>query len=292
MRAIRIILSGRAGNNLFQYAAGRAIATRRGLPLILDSSLIDGRTWMGSRHLLDLGLQASHHRDPTPFTRWFHRATGRWPAELAGVKIFREPPHDHRFLPGTIGQSPAETFIGYFQSPLHFASIEAALRDELTPDRWPLPPAIRAAGERLAGPRAVAVHCRRGDYVNNPNVDLLGPSYFLHAMDEMRGRVPGCRFHLFSDDPEWCRGRFGASDVSVESNPGAESNPLVDWFLMSRASHHILSNSSYAWWGAWFGYKPGQIVLVPPIWFSGIEAPVAEKCLPHWEIFGTNHKLR
>jgi hypothetical protein len=155
-----------------------------------------------------------------------------------------------------------------------------------------MPEPLVAAGRRIGQPGGIAVHCRRGDYVNNPNVDLLGPAYFQQAMEEMRARFPGSRFHLFSDEPRWCRETFAGSDVLVEDHAGADANPLFDWYLMSQASHHILSNSTYAWWGAWFGRKPGQTVLVPPVWFEGIHAPVREKCLPHWEIFTPPHGLR
>ena len=285
MRAIRVLLSGRSGNILFQYAAGRALASRLGVGLLLDSSLIPGSTWKVSSNLLLMPLGAEHRRDPTPCTRWFHRVLRRLPRELLGEPIYREPPADHRFNPKVLQLSPGSTLLGYFQSPLYFGSLLESLREQFEPTRWPLPQSLSDAGRPIGEPGSVAVHCRRGDYVGNPTFDILGPGYFLQAMDEMRARLPGCRFHVFSDAPVWCREQFTAEDVVIESELGRDDNPLVDWYLMSRAHHHILSNSSYAWWGAWFGQKPGQMVLVPPVWLKGVVAPVREKCLPHWEIF-------
>jgi hypothetical protein len=47
---------------------------------------------------------------------------------------------------------------------------------------------------------------------------------------------------------------------------------------MSLASHHIIANSSYSWWGAWLGKKPGQIVIMPDRWYAkDIKAPIEEK---------------
>ena len=292
MKGIRVILSGRSGNNLFQYAAGRAVAARLGAPLFLDSSLIDPQTWKVSENLLSLPLRAEHRRDPTPLSRWLFRATGRLVAGVSGGKIFRESSTDLSFHPEIHHVEKGTTLHGFFQSPLYFNSIDEDLHAELNPSGWPVPPEVVAAGDRIAAPGGVALHCRRGDYVNNPNVDLLGPAYFRQAMDKMRARIPGCRFHVFSDDTDWCRDQFKESDVVIESHAGAELNPLIDWYLMSRADHHILSNSSYAWWGGWFGRKAGQIVLVPPVWFEGIHAPVREKCMPGWEIFQPKGGLR
>jgi hypothetical protein len=47
---------------------------------------------------------------------------------------------------------------------------------------------------------------------------------------------------------------------------------------MSLASHHIIANSSYSWWAAWIGSKPGQIVTMPDRWYAkDIIAPIEEK---------------
>jgi hypothetical protein len=58
---------------------------------------------------------------------------------------------------------------------------------------------------------------------------------------------------------------------------------------MSRASHHIICNSSYSWWAAWLGKNPGQQVILPERWFaSGIIAPIQEKLAYGWEILDTS----
>ena len=38
---IRVVLQGRTGNNLFQYAAGRELAKRHGVELVLDGAWSD-----------------------------------------------------------------------------------------------------------------------------------------------------------------------------------------------------------------------------------------------------------
>ncbi len=52
---------------------------------------------------------------------------------------------------------------------------------------------------------------------------------------------------------------------------------------MSLASHHIICNSSYSWWAAWLGEKPGQQVIMPERWYAGeVNAPIEEKRMEHW----------
>ncbi|TAE89582.1 MAG: alpha-1,2-fucosyltransferase [Verrucomicrobia bacterium] len=103
-------------------------------------------------------------------------------------------------------------------------------------------------------------------------------SYYQKSMQEMRDRVPGARFYVFSDDPDWCKAAFSQSDVQVVGSDVVVQNPLHDLFLMSMASHHIIANSSYSWWAAWLGAKPVQQVIMPDRWFaSDILAPMEEK---------------
>jgi hypothetical protein len=132
--------------------------------------------------------------------------------------------------------------------------------------------------------RSVAVHVRRTDYVGNPDVAVCGPDYFKRAIRRMRERHEGLDFHVFSDDPKWCAAHLAEDGVSIRALPQAEGDALHDLFLMSRASHHIICNSSYSWWGAWLGEKPGQQVILPERWFaSGIIAPIGEKLADGWE---------
>jgi hypothetical protein len=94
----------------------------------------------------------------------------------------------------------------------------------------------------------------------------------------MRARIPGARFFIFSDDPEWCRSAFREDDVVIIDSGSAGKNPLHDLHLMSLASHHIIANSTYSWWAAWLGDKPGQQVVMPDRWYArDITAPIEEK---------------
>jgi hypothetical protein len=103
-------------------------------------------------------------------------------------------------------------------------------------------------------------------------------------MDEMRARVGSPRFFVFSDDPGWCRQEFREDDTVVIASGKAVANPLHDLRLMSLAGHHIIANSTYSWWAAWLGDKPGQQVIMPQQWYArDITAPIDDK---KWKICG------
>jgi hypothetical protein len=130
----------------------------------------------------------------------------------------------------------------------------------------------------LSQSNSVAVHVRRGDYLRIPVFQVCDENYYRQSMDEMRARIPDARFFIFSDDPQWCRQTFDAADTVVVDSGQAAANPLHDLYLMSLAGHHIIANSSYSWWAAWLGDKPGQQVIMPERWYArDIHAPIEEK---------------
>lgn len=287
---IRIPLLGRTGNNLFQYAMGRALAEKHGVPLLLDASYYDAAGWAQVSHFLKLQIAAKIRRHPSLISRAVRKLTGRHYWEYSRLPVLRENPVDHTF-DASLSDTPADSvLIGYFQSPLYFASIAEKLRDELTNAFSKVISPDPEFAKKLSHPSSVAVHVRRTDFLVQPVFQVCGGDYYANAIARLRGCLPDARFFIFSDDPEWCRGEFTASDQTVVDAGSAALNPLHDLHLMSLASHHIIANSSYSWWAAWLGKKPGQEVLIPDRWFaSDIHAPIAEKKLEHWTIVRSDH---
>jgi hypothetical protein len=274
-KMIRILLLGRTGNNLFQYAIGRVLSR--------NGSWFNEASWREVSHFLSLPIQATVRRHPSIPSRALRKITGKHYWEYRGVPIMRETGNDQRFDSGFL-EAPADCMLyGYFQSPRYFASMAGEIRAELLGllDRHvATDPRVLAT---ISEPMAVAVHVRRTDFLNLPAHQVCGPAYYHTAMETMRMRVPNARFYIFSDDPTWCQATFDEPDQVVVHDKRMALNPLHDLFLMSRATHHIIANSTYSWWAAWLADRAGQQVILPDRWFSsGICAPITEKMLPHW----------
>lgn len=283
---------GRLGNNLFQYAFGRALAEKHGVPLMLDASWFNEKTWPYVAPLGRLpGFAGGSVTIARPFSlgsRCLLKLTGKHHWEYAGKPIIRETTGDHSY-DARLLESPADCLVfGYFQTPLYFRGIEEILREELATDKLGLETGHERLSDKLRSPSSVAVHVRRTDYVNNPHLVLLDTDYYQRAMDRMRITVPNARFFVISDDPAWCLNTFKQDDIEVctHSDP---FDPLLDLHLMSLAGHHIIANSSYSWWAAWLGRKANQQVLMPDHWFkSGIHAQAAEKRCNGWELMNSS----
>jgi len=288
---IRVVMLGRLGNNLFQYAFGRALAEKHGVPLLLDASWFNSRTWpyvspLGRLPGFSSGC-ASLHRPFSFGSRALRKVTGKHHWEYFAKPMIRENETDHSFDQMLL-EAPADCVVmGYFQCPKYFACIEEILRAELSTHSLGLETGREELAAKLKAPGSVAVHVRRTDYVGNPNLHLPSAAFYQDAMTRTRAAQPDARFFVFSDDPEWCLLTFADHDTKVLTHFDPY-DPLPDLHLMSLAHHHIIANSSYSWWAAWLGKKEGQRVFMPDRWFqSGIHAPAAEKQCEGWTMLSS-----
>ena len=110
---------------------------------------------------------------------------------------------------------------------------------------------------------SVAVHVRRGDYVNNPDFDVLSKDYYPNSIKYMLEKIPGAKFFLFSDDPEYCEKEFAfiKNKKIIFGNTG--ENSYKDMFLMSQCKHNIIVNSSFSYWAAVLNKNPDKIIISP-----------------------------
>lgn len=277
-----MVLLGRTGNHLFQYALGRVLAGKHAVPLVLDASWFNAEGWSEVSYFLRLPIKARVVRGFSLASRALRNLAGKHRWEFLSCPFLKESPGDQSFDPRFL-ESPSDCVLfGYFQTPRYFAGIADELREEFrnllrsAQMEESLPPSLRSA---LSHRSSVAVHVRRGDYLHHAAFRVCDESYYLRAMNQMRALVPDARFFVFSDEPAWCREVFITPDTEVIDSGGHASNPLHDLHLMSLASHHIIANSTYSWWAAWIGEKPGQIVLMPDRWYvdGSIHAPIEEK---------------
>ena len=122
----------------------------------------------------------------------------------------------------------------------------------------------------------VAIHIRRGDYVNNPfYVDLTKTTYYQRAL----ALFPKEQFLIFSDDTKWVEEEWKLYDKTrMAISYGGE---IEDLNKMASCKAHIIANSSFSWWGAWLCPKyPNNRVVAPREWYSdGVQRTILPS---HW----------
>lgn len=262
---IEAVLNGRLGNCLFQYAAARALAERTGTTVLLNlaryTSWRHPRGGAVARALRFFSLDASCTGLDPDAGRTLSRLRLR---ERREDFIERSWGYDRRFE--TLGAATRLT--GYFQSARYWTGCESRIRADLRLREIPADPLFHQAADTIGRTTSVSLHVRRSDYLHSPLHNVCTREYYVRAMATMRARLDRPTFFIFSDDIDWCRAQFAAPDVIAIDVPLCRSAPALDMHLMSRCRHHIISNSTYSWWGAWLDDKPGKIVVAPDRWFN------------------------
>lgn len=198
---------GWLANQMFQYAATRALAHRR-------------------------GVECTFPRNQPNLHDVFHLTAHPVGYAVPATVLYREP-HFH-FDPAAIDLPDNTILSGYFQSEKYFASCadlirrEFTFRDLHTPDK----------------PGVVSVHVRRGDYCKlGDHHPLLGLDYYARAMAQW---PDGTEYLVFSDDPEWCDQHMGGwPGVQVAEKRSAAAD--MDLMSRCGGGHIIANSSFSWW---------------------------------------------
>ena len=228
---------GRLGNQLFQIAGALAVAAERGAPVLLPD--------------------------------WRYRPYFSVPDE-----VFAR--HERELL----GARDAFRFADCIESRherifLQHHSLPESVRPEVL--RWFHPSAL--AAEAMEGQLPIghltALHVRTwfrpaevaaaavdgtpwGGLTLNPTYVNLTPEYYIDGARSVA--VPGTTFVIFSDAPAWCRTEIAPSLAGLGDVVVVEGNSdWLDLFLMARCNRHVISNSTYAWWGAFLSDDPEPV---------------------------------
>lgn len=268
---IVVNLIGGLGNQMFQYAAGRALALRRGADLFIDR-----RGFLEYKpHSYGLDPFRARVEDAPNDALPAGRGNG-FERVLRGFGIGKRLPvvreKGFGFQPSLLEQSAPAYLDGYWQSERYFNDYASVIRDDFTVIREPSPGNAEWLA-RIKGTLSVSLHVRRGDYVTNPEANKFhgtcGIDYYERAIRLLHGRLGAdLEFFVFSDDPGWVRNhlRFGGFAHHFVTDNDAATN-YEDLRLMAACRHHIIANSTFSWWGAWLNPLPGKLVVAPARWF-------------------------
>jgi len=151
-------------------------------------------------------------------------------------------------------------FNGYFQSEQYFPDSNF-IRELFTPNDTVKEELVKY--DSLLQTTTCSVSVRRGNYINlQSHHCLLSMDYYNKAIVLMR-EAGVQRFLIFSNDIGWCKNNFiGEEFVFIEDID------YIELFLMNKCNHHIISNSSFGWWGAWLGETSSTKTLAPELWFG------------------------
>lgn len=269
-----IELNGGMGNQLFQYAAGRALAESHQVDWCLYPKVKGHQT--DRNYVLDrfnIPQQMAPSAEVRRLSYWEKGLMGKLAFAITeGGKLyykrksFKEqgPAYDPQFF-----QALDDVYLsGHWQSPKYFNSIRELLLKQISLKEVPSSEFKSYAAQMEKG-RTVSLHVRRGDYTSANYSKSLGvcpPAYYQRALNELSTVLGVEQVFIFSDDIDWVKENLdlGSPCTHIE----AELSDEEELLLMTQCKDHIIANSSFSWWGAWLDPKPDKRVIAPEHWFN------------------------
>jgi hypothetical protein len=255
---------GRLGNQMFQYAALRGIATAKGYDWCIPP--------YNTRRIDNYSLANC-------FTLGSVKSTNLYILDRGFAPVVAEK-HFH-FDEELLQLCPNDVSLhGFFQTEKYFSHIKDQIREDFAFHN-DLSEPVQGFLSELKDP--IFLHVRRGD----PNlVDARGfkwsytecsdqhPPQPLEYYEKALAMFPEDQeVVVVSDSPEWVieqelfkPDRFYVS-TPEEKYPDGSYTPYVDLCIMANCKGGIIANSTLSWWGAWLQNSAGKIVA-PEMWFG------------------------
>ncbi len=170
---------------------------------------------------------------------------------------------EHNPFDGQIYHVPGNTFLpditalkeefiyyhGYWLHPNYFNTYQDVFKRELA-----FPPIMDernlAYANHILSSQSVAIHIRRGDYINLGWASSI--EYYHSKTTEILARTPDATFFIFSDDIPWCKENCDAlgftlphETVFVEGN--IQGKNYIDLKLMSMCKIMLIGRSAFSY---------------------------------------------
>jgi len=278
---IIVQLKGGTGNQMFQYAAGRALALRTHSSLFLDLHFleqgkleadVDYRKYGLTSFRIQAKVIDSDNRD-----NFYRKALRNHAIKLSALnrlllryrlplkKIYTEKKRSYNVDFKSLSRN---TYLnGYWPSPKYFKDFEDIIRKDFRFKHEPDSTNREMITQISQHHESVAIHIRKGDFSKLDKLGVIKMDYYKRAIEYYLKHLKDPVFYLFGNDPNEVSKEINTTIddlqcVSVDLNSEPQKH-IEDLRLISHCKHQIIGNSTFAWWGAWLNRNPEKMVAAP-----------------------------
>ncbi|MGJ4063916.1 alpha-1,2-fucosyltransferase [Limosilactobacillus mucosae] len=303
---IKVEMHGRLGNQLFQYAAARALQEQTGQKIIISFRQVNGRNSEGKIGWED-SLKYFHVKQyQTVVTKksLLYYKSNLWVSFIGTIYYFlyKGKTNDindlynfqRKFCPildrygirwlangyFSFKNNTAKDFFlnGSFESEEYFNQIRPALLQEFTPKEKPLS-SNDWLYKKIKEKNSVCLSIRHFKLKKGKNMmrDVCSKAYYNSAIEIMKKKIKDPMFIIFSDDIGWVKKNFNFDNCKYVFE--SKDNPIWEKLrLMYSCSNFIIPNSTFGWWAQYLCENPKKIVISPQKWFNNdFKSPLIKK---------------
>lgn len=272
---VELILTGGLGNQMFEYAAAKALALRLNTELKIDLYALKKAT-TGTKRNFELDIFEINEQIISRYKNRF--LVKAYPIIEKNRAFFLKVFGYFRDGSAIVYASGFEklkgnvVLHGHFQNTKYFEEYEDTIRQSFS-FKYQLDDKNLDLANKIKQTNSISIHIRRGDYLTNEqaknNFAVCPIEYYQKAIAKIVNDIENPHFYIFSDDINWAKENLPLANISadyIDWNTGAES--YKDMQLMSLCKNNILANSSFSWWAAWLNTNENKIVIAPNQWFA------------------------
>jgi len=270
---------GGLGNQMFQYAFGKALENKIGKDVLFDNS------WFreSKKYVVNDKGENSHGIVMRDYALNIFNLNISFAnaSEVANCKNKISEKEGFIYDKNLLENKESTYFTGYFQNENYFKDIKNKIYKEFTfPE---IPKTDKYNQEWLnkikKSENSVFIHIRRGDYLKIKG-STLSNNYYNKAVKYIKTRVKNPSFFVFCQNCyEYIKNEFNIDD-SFEFIDGLNSENNEDWkdlIRMKECKHGIIANSTFSWWAAWLGKSNLEgIVIAPTPWLGKKDQIICE----------------
>lgn len=271
-------MQGGLGNQMFQYAFGRALQEKTGADLILDTSDFKYDK-VGRKFALEsFNIPKNIAIDNSGKYNLIYDQRKNWVIKL----MVKACPHFLFYIGSKFGvyiweniryksiyvKNKNRTIYihGLWQSEKYFKTISKLIRKELIVSTN-ISTEDFDVMKKMQSEKSVCVHIRRGDFLNKTNKLYNCPAnYYYKAMDYMKKYIQNPCFYVFSDDINGVKEIFDLKQYNVRYMQKPRQD-YEEFRLMCNCQNFIIANSTFSWWASYL--KSGEgLVIAPQKWYT------------------------
>ena len=289
-------IMGGLGNQMFQYAMGRTLALKHGVPLGLDCGFLLDRTPRPKKcnfvfrsydlEIFNVAARPVERGEIPPAYRLYLNGVPRLALDGLRRRLLPNPARERSFSfdPRFLELGRDAYLEGYWQSPKYFHSIAGTIRNDFKV-KSPMSEKSRKLLGDIRSCNSVCINVRRTDFLASKVHGTIGEDYYHRALGVVADSGAIDHIYVFSDDMEWCENHLSFSPpVTMVGHDYAGLKFGEYLYLMSNCRHLIIPNSSFAWWAAWLNDDAGKVIIAPRRWFADPRINTKDLFPDHWVV--------
>lgn len=290
---IFLVLKGRIGNQLFQYAVARVIQEELGMDtkLIIDESEVLDLKWTNSLRDYSLPnveyvqdrkmLKSKEFIIPYLMLCFYYEFIYKrdYKTKYKLEKLF-EPILNHfglvaienGYLPYKVNKKRNVIIYGFFQSELYFKHISKQIKKELDITKE-LQEKNYPNLEQLKNRNSVCISIKVEHNADTPMYNVCTREYWEKAIQYIIERVDNPLFFICSDNVEYVKEHYIDCE-KYDTVCQASGFPVhLSLAAMSQCKHFIIGNTTFGWWAQYLAENEDKIVIAPKKWMN-VDMPI------------------